>query len=93
MSNSKVKCKTCNWQGVDDEIDIVEDPKHDSDTVWQICPECRDAEQFNICCDEPNCWKVATCGSPTLSNVYRHTCDKHIPKDKITTVFEIEINS
>ncbi|MBI3936719.1 MAG: hypothetical protein HY323_07055 [Betaproteobacteria bacterium] len=31
-------------------------------------------------CDEPNCHREVTCGTPTAQG-YRHTCGKHRPKE------------
>lgn len=46
------------------------------------CPECRAVETLELACDEPDCWRVATCGTPVrhgVSEGYRHTCSKHQP--------------
>lgn len=75
------RCKECGWIG--QESEIVKFPDPESSNIWNICPQCRAAEQFENICDEPECNSIATCGWPTLDNNYRRTCYKHMKKNEI----------
>jgi hypothetical protein len=72
----KVECNECKWQGREAEADRVSDPKPGSNMVWEICPNCREANTLVRICDEPGCWKDATCGTPTPDG-YRRVCGGH----------------
>lgn len=73
-------CQECDWHGeVGVEVDVIHDPKPGSETVWEICPQCRAADSLYMACDEPGCWKPVDCGTPTLTG-YRSTCSKHAPR-------------
>ena len=43
------------------------------------CPECFDVDSFVYVCDEDNCDRPVSCGTPT-SLGYRSTCSEHAPK-------------
>jgi hypothetical protein len=69
------RCQECGWRGDEEEIISFADPVLEGNS-WNICPECRAAEQFDNMCDEPECRKVATCGWPSPEG-YRRTCFEH----------------
>lgn len=68
------QCRECGWHGNEDAIARVKDPE--SDVVWNVCPQCRAADQFDNLCDEPGCDALAGCGWPSDKG-YRRTCFKH----------------
>ena len=72
----KVICTECDWHGDHTEADRVQDPR--GPDTWQVCPGCRTPEHMVQACDEPECWTVVSCGTPT-ANGYRNTCGKHCP--------------
>jgi hypothetical protein len=71
----KVKCKVCNWKGVASELLHSVSP-FDKDEVITGCPECKEIGSSVSVCDFIDCWKEATCGTPTEDD-YRWTCGKH----------------
>lgn len=75
----KVVCSEyrCNWHGMDDEILRAPNPFEDGETLY-ACPKCKGVGSVVVACDEPGCWKEATCGTP--AGVYRRTCGKHRPE-------------
>lgn len=77
----KVLCnaRRCGWHGQEEEVLQAPNPFDSTDTL-QGCPECKSVETIFVACDEPDCWKQATCGTPTPSG-YRQTCGKHVPKE------------
>jgi hypothetical protein len=50
----RFRCDECDWVGLDTEIKTVQDPDMKGNS-WQVCPNCRSAEQFTNLCDEPGC--------------------------------------
>ncbi len=44
LSNIKLVCTKCDWQGLSQDVDRVPDPR--GDTVWQVCPFCRMPEHL-----------------------------------------------
>lgn len=68
----------CNWHGDSSEVLRAKNP-FDEDEVIEGCPECREINSPRQACDEPGCWKEATCGTPTPEG-YRSTCGEHRPK-------------
>ena len=79
MKDKKVICNEykCNWTGVESEILTAESPFEKGEII-SACPECKEINTIVYACDEPGCWKQATCGTPT-ENGYRNTCGKHAP--------------
>lgn len=72
-------CTECEWRGHLSEIDHVYDPKPNPGMApehWQVCPRCRTPEHIAPVCDEPDCWRVSTCGFNTAEG-YRRTCGSH----------------
>jgi hypothetical protein len=70
-------CTACNKTLRECEIDLVQDPKAQSET-WSVCPWCRTPEHLIVVCYYPGCWKENCCGTPTTSK-YVFTCGKHQP--------------
>lgn len=68
----------CSWQGLEGEALTAPNPFEPTETV-SGCPECLGIDTIVYACDEPDCWKSATCGTPTKEG-YRSTCGKHMPK-------------
>ena len=70
------RCTECEWIGGKDAIIRFDDPDEEGN-FWNICPQCRQAEQFELLC-----WKCdapSSCGMPTTGYGYIHTCHKHSP--------------
>lgn len=77
----KIICKECGWGGTTDEVLVAENPFEKREKIHG-CPKCKSIESFYSACDEPDCWKEITCGTPTESG-YRQTCGKHKPKEEL----------
>ena len=43
------------------------------------CPECYALDDYTVACEVDDCWKKATCGTPTNEG-YKQTCGEHKPK-------------
>lgn len=67
----------CGWQGTEAEMLRADHPFQPGVEILG-CPKCRETDTLRYACDEPGCWKEATCGTPTLDG-YRSTCGKHMP--------------
>lgn len=80
MGQEKVVCNEirCDWHGLDDEILRAPNPFEQGEVLY-ACPKCKEVGSIVVACDEPGCWKEATCGTPT-ENDYRRTCGKHRPQ-------------
>ena len=81
----KRRC-SCGWTGESDEFYDAPHPFLESDTVV-ACPNCLSVIgecDMVVCCDEPDCWREVTCGTPTPDG-YRNTCTRHRPKDASST--------
>ena len=76
--NRKVKCEECDWKGTDDELKRASNPWDINDFITG-CPECNSVNSTHYVCDEPSCWRIVSCGTPT-PNGYRSTCGEHQPK-------------
>lgn len=74
---NKVTCTECDFQGTDEMLLVASNP-FDKDQEISGCPKCKSIETILVACDEPGCWKVASCGTPTEDG-YRTTCGKHKP--------------
>lgn len=84
----KVKCKECNWNGLDRDL-LIEDHPFDPQPIAGCrnkiygCPEClHAAEGFITLCETEGCLLDASCGTPT-KNGYKTTCYQHAPKDDL----------
>ena len=42
------------------------------------CPQCKEVNRLGVPCDEPGCWELCCCGTPTPTG-YRLTCHLHQP--------------
>jgi hypothetical protein len=62
---------------MDDEILRAANPFDPEDDVCG-CPRCKSVDSTVYACDEPGCWKDASCGTPTEAG-YRSTCGAHRP--------------
>jgi hypothetical protein len=76
MTN-KLMCSNwrCNWTGTSDTVLRATNPFIEGDEIL-ACPKCKDHETVRVCCDEPNCKKEATCGTPSATG-YRNVCGLH----------------
>lgn len=70
------RCRECDWIGETEDIIRFEDPEG-NDNFWNICPDCRSAEQFQVICWK--CEHPAGMGTPALPYRYIWTCHKHNP--------------
>lgn len=69
--------RRCGWHGTSDEVLKAPSQFDPKDVLW-ACPKCKDVNVLYLACDEPGCWQMASCGTPTPSG-YRSTCHKHCP--------------
>ena len=78
----KVVCSEfrCAWHGLEDAILRAPNPFDEGETIY-ACPKCKEVNSVVVACDEPGCWKEATCGTSTPTT-YRRTCGKHAPNAK-----------
>jgi hypothetical protein len=67
----------CDWHGTSDEVLRAKNPFDTEEEIWG-CPKCKSIDSLYLACDEPGCWKMVSCGTPTPSG-YRSTCGKHRP--------------
>jgi hypothetical protein len=74
----KLKCKGCRWTGLQNEALHAINPFADDNETMIGCPQCREPNSMMTLCDEPECPKEGTCGTPTLKG-YRRTCFEHRP--------------
>jgi hypothetical protein len=76
----KVLCDEhrCGWHGLQAEVLQTPNPFDPSDML-DGCPACKSINTIRYACDEPDCWREATCGSPTETG-YRQTCGQHMPR-------------
>lgn len=79
-------CTECGWVGYDEELLRAANP-FDKDEEIAGCPRCKAIGAIGSCCDEPNCSRPSTCGTPTKDG-YRHTCGKHRPLGATSGVIE-----
>lgn len=73
----KWTCKECDWRGLESELLLAPNPFQINDEICG-CPKCKSVDCFAAACDEPECWREVSCGTPTPSG-YRSTCGKHRP--------------
>lgn len=81
MTDRKLVCQECNWQGRTSDCLEATNPFGKEGTIHG-CPDCKEVECFATACDEDGCWESVTCGTPTPDG-YRMTCSKHEPKSDI----------
>jgi hypothetical protein len=75
---TKVVCDDCGWRGEDDAVLTGPNPFH-PDMAIIGCPQCKEIGTIVRACDEPECWKQVSCGTPTADG-YRCTCGAHRPR-------------
>lgn len=73
----RFRCRGC--KTIVDATDVLTAPNpfEPSESI-QGCPTCRSVDQFTLLCDEFQCDREASCGTPTASG-YRQTCGEHRP--------------
>lgn len=74
----KIICTACFWKGTDAELLKANHPFIAGEPI-RGCPGCRDVFDLRPACDEPECWEMQTCGTPTPAG-YRITCGRHRPE-------------
>lgn len=67
----------CGWHGTSDEVLQAPNPFDPKDELWG-CPKCKQVNLLYLACDEPECWEMVQCGTPTPTG-YRQTCWRHKP--------------
>lgn len=75
MAEQKCICESCNWQGMASELLTAKNPFDPTEPI-EGCPACFAINETAVACDEPECWRRATCGFPVECG-YRQTCYDH----------------
>ena len=70
-------CSVCKVHLKSDEFLEAPHPFESGETLYG-CPKCKSLNSEIGVCDEQNCWKPSTCGTPTPKG-YRRTCGEHVP--------------
>lgn len=68
-------CGSCNWRGMSSELLTAANP-FDPTELIEGCPACFAIDEAVVACDEPECWRHATCGFP-IDGGYLQTCYDH----------------
>ena len=68
----------CRWRGDASDMLFAPNPFDPTGDALEGCPDCLGVNTIVTACDEPNCWKETTCGTPTRDG-YRLTCGEHQP--------------
>lgn len=76
----KTVCDICEHQSNLLHHLIAENPFNSEEAIYG-CPTCKSIDSFRMACDEPGCWDLVSCGTPSAAG-YRHTCRKHQPHEK-----------
>ena len=76
MTEKKCICQSCDWQGLVSDLLVAKSPFDPEETI-NGCPKCKAIDDAFIACDEPGCWREATCGWPSETG-YRQTCGEHM---------------
>lgn len=71
-------CRECGAVSVVAGMLTAPNPFRPDDTIHG-CPDCAGIDCFDLLCDEPDCERPTTCGTPT-ANGYRGTCGLHVPR-------------
>ncbi len=79
MNNDKYICNNCGWTGLDTELLRAKSP-FDEDDVLIACPKCKTVNDLTRLCLADNCYKPASCGTPTAGG-YMLTCLEHMPNN------------
>lgn len=74
---TKLVCDCCGWRGTADQLLSARNPFDQEDMIFG-CPDCKQIGEHFVACDEPDCWRGVTCGTPTPAG-YRSTCSEHWP--------------
>lgn len=73
----KCACEQCDWRGYLRDLLHAKNPfDHEDDIIG--CPKCKAVDSVRTVCDEPFCWREASCGAP-VPDGYRRTCGEHMP--------------
>lgn len=75
----KIGCN-CGWRGKGLDLDEFMIPHPFSKETLNFCPACKEVVSFEascfVACEEPGCWKQATCGKKTPDG-YKRLCGGH----------------
>lgn len=74
----KWHCDECEWRG-NRLFNVKFKLPAGIDAELYVCPECGTESGVHVACDKPQCWRPASCGTPTPDG-YRNTCGLHVPK-------------
>lgn len=77
---SKYTCKGCSCRMFYNELLTAKSP-FDATMIF-ACWKCKDIDNFDLACDQDQCWENVSCGTPS-SKGYRNTCGKHAPKENV----------
>jgi hypothetical protein len=77
MATEKVVCRECEWKGTTYELLHAPNPFSAEEQVMG-CPQCFSVESMDSACEREGCWKLYSCGTPTLGG-YAQTCGQHVP--------------
>jgi hypothetical protein len=75
MANNKWVCAECDWHGAHY---LTAPSPFDPEHTLIGCPHCKAVDSLRLACDEKDCWREVTCGTPTADG-YLRTCGKHVP--------------
>lgn len=75
----KYTCDNCYENIKEGELLKAPHPFIEGDNIYG-CPNCKEIDKISEACDEPDCWRPASCGTPTKDG-YRRTCGIHKPLD------------
>ena len=77
----KLRCQNrrCDWRGTEDDSLKAPNPFNPENDILIGCPDCKDVNNLQVCCDEPGCWEAVSMGVPTPDG-YRNTCYAYRPK-------------
>jgi len=74
----KYVCASCDAKLLRSQLLEAPNPFDAEDTITG-CPECKAVSDTWLACDEPECWRQADCGTPSLTG-YRRVCGEHYRK-------------
>ncbi|KKL83145.1 hypothetical protein LCGC14_1977660 [marine sediment metagenome] len=78
----KTVCEMCEYQSSNAFLDHLNGVNpFNVEEIIHGCPECKSIDSFRSACDEPGCWELVSCGTPSAGG-YRTTCRAHKPREK-----------